>query len=334
MKSNEVKAFARILEYVHEILALTLDFKRLDSLHKSKEALLKEVIRKRPRSGQVKTALKRYLSCLEDCVEGYKETHPPRPGRPFVTEPKTEPSYPDLLRLIGRRVVSTQFTLAQERGCTQSQISQQLKKLEAEEFICRERVPTVFDKNVNEEIITLSGTGIAFCRKDKKSKRVKPCEYDLSKGEHKHHLVTNIVAALDSVEARARYYGSNAKDTAIHSEIAGGRKQLPDILGDVTHERCSPAFDVPIEVECSLDIKRIRFKARSYMASEKDRVVIICLEKWMAEKYKEDLHEHRRKLLSLNATETQFDFFYLEKVRVRGKTVYRLVFIGTLMTGP
>lgn len=334
MQNHEKKAFAQILYTVEDILSLTIDYKRRDGLRKATRRVVDVSNRKRPRAGQVKAALKAYLAYLEECAQLHRDAQPPPTSkRPFVIESESEPTYPELLKIVGRLVVSNQFVLVGESGHKQSQVSTELKKLTDEGFTKKRKVPTVFDPKVPEQIITLSGTGIAYCRKVSKG-HMRPCEYDVEKGEHKHHLVTNIVAALDNVTAHTRYYGRNAKSAAIHSEAGGGRNHLPDLVGDLTHDRCSAAYDVPIEIECSLDIGRIRFKATGYLASEKDRVIVICLEKWMALKYKDDLHENRRKLLTQYTTATSFDFFYLEKVRISGKTAYRLVFVGSLTIGP
>lgn len=332
MQNHEKRAFARVVYAVEELLFLSLDYKHRDRLRRARERLLAAISRKRYRTGQVKAALKTYLECLDECVQMHKDEHPPKAERPFVTEPQSEPTYPELVKLVGRVVVSNQFVLVGESGHKQSQISPQLKKADKEGFIEKQTAPTVFDAKVTEQIITLSGAGIAYCRKAAKG-RVKPCEYDVEKGEHRHHLVTNIVGALENVKVHHRYYGT-AKSAAVHCDVQGGRYQLPDLIGDLTHDRCAPAYDVPFEIECSLDIGRIRFKARGYLASEKDRVIVICLEEWMARKYKEDMHDNRRKLVSANSTETTFDFFYLQKVRADGKTQYRLVYVGGLTIGP
>jgi hypothetical protein len=58
VKSYENKAFAQIVYAVEEILTATLDYRRRDGLRKARKKLLVAISKKRPRSGQVKAALK------------------------------------------------------------------------------------------------------------------------------------------------------------------------------------------------------------------------------------------------------------------------------------
>jgi hypothetical protein len=309
--------------------------KNLDDLHKSKERLERAIGKARPRTGTVKAALLDYLTRLSDAVERHAEDHPDRSGYTFVTETSSKPSFPQLLSVTGRLCVSNQYLLCQETGRVQSQVSQQLSTLEGEGFILKNRVPSALDPSVREQVYRLSGKGIAYCRKEFGEECALRSKYDLSKREHVHHLVTNIVAASPEVTPTTRYVGPGSRPCRIHSTWGGGCFLIPDLIADVHHPRSCASHDVAIEVECSYDKRRILDKAARYLMSPTERVWIVCVEQWMARRYKDHLFDSRRTIVRTGARQTAFEFFHLEKEGSGGARRYVIASEGGgLSIGP
>jgi len=316
--------------------------RRLDELHIAGAELAAAVCKRRWKASVIMDVIDRYLEVLSIIIRLYKEDHPernggwvfcPRKGTIDMSTPKKWPrSRVEMLRLVASRRRSIQFILINECGYGQSTVSEALAELEASGFINQEKIRPILEGSpptVREKEITLTGAGKTVCAELFGKKFAKHCIVDMEYDERDHLLFINLIAVMDEVQAESRYYGETASGCRVHSSSGGGCYILPDLIAMFDHQRSRGAGRVPIEAEYKSNITAFNRKAKRYLHSDEDRVVIICRNKDMARKYMDFLHKDRRFLTSDDSRQVMFEFFYMAWT-AKG---YALVRVGSIILG-
>lgn len=183
-----------------------------------------------------------------------------------------------LLQFVGERGIVNTSIIRNERCQTKQATNQQIGPLLRSGLVERPKAKPVLGNRTWEYIVKITPLGRSTLR-DRFGLTVNCYPYDCERGEHRHHLITNIVACtLVDFSPMGYYYGPNSERISLKNYFGKELEIRPDVAGYWDTE----ILQVEIETGGTFGFYD---KIKRYIASEADNVMVVCEEKSMVEKF-------------------------------------------------
>ncbi len=251
------------------------------------------------------------LSSVHEVSEAHTKDHPLSQGKSFALTSGIKRAPDEVsMRWVNQLVVSTERILACAMDVSQSQANNQIGENEDVRLVKRTRVKNFLFPQTGEGILTLSNTGLEYCRRKYGNKKTHANQYILKKRQHYHHLFVNYIGfTLKCFKTEATYYGYGAKENTIRTWHPGAKEIKPDLIGKWDGDR------VPVEAEMALRKKDARKKVEQYVDSDASRVVIVCRDKETTEAYYRFLNDEDEGFYFKKPKKTLFLLYYFTPIQ-------------------